>query len=93
MEDVRELPALAEQYFLAEDENSCGASGAHSTRYTIVNQTWKVFPVNGYQVKLDDPDFTFGHRSGVNRSFVHKGMPCGELNDAVIYRICSHSPT
>jgi hypothetical protein len=56
MEDVRELPALAEQYFLAEDENSCGASGAHSTRYTIVNQTWKVFPVNGYQVKLEDPD-------------------------------------
>lgn len=48
MEDVREQPALAEQYFLAEDENSCGASGAHSTRYTIVNQTWKVFPVNGY---------------------------------------------
>jgi hypothetical protein len=38
-------------------------------------------------VKLEYPDFTFGHRSGVNRSFVHKRMPCGELNDAVISHV------
>ncbi|EFX84613.1 hypothetical protein DAPPUDRAFT_238901 [Daphnia pulex] len=43
-----------------------------------------VFPVNGYQVKLEDPDFTFGHRSGVNRSFVHKGMPCAERAPAYV---------
>jgi hypothetical protein len=36
-------------------------------------------------VKLQDPDYTFDYCSGVNLSFVHKGMPCGELYDVDIF--------